>query len=89
MNLAQAILAAGPACLVVGRIAKALNRVPDEDIPSICAVFGAVIVGWLTGWDPESILAGFVSGYGATGMNQQWRQWTRKPTGNTEVITKP
>jgi hypothetical protein len=76
MNTAQAILAAGPACIVIGRIGKAIKQVPDEHIPSVCAVAGAVIVGWLTGWDPESILSGLVAGYSATGMNQQFRQWT-------------
>jgi len=89
MTTAQAILTAGPVCVVIGRAAKAIKGIPDETIPTVCAVSGAILVGWLTGWIPESVLAGFVAGYGATGMNQQYRQLTRKPTGNTEIIPKP
>ena len=88
MTTAQAILTAGPACIVIGRIAKAVKRIPDEHIPSVCSVAGAFIVGWLTGWDPESIIAGLVAGYSATGMNQQFRQWTGYKS-NTQIIAKP
>jgi len=76
MTTAQAIVIALPACGVIGRIAKAVKRVPDEQIPAVCAVSGAVLVGWLTGWEPESILAGLAAGWGATGANQMFRQWT-------------
>lgn len=76
MTTAQAILTAGPVCVVIGRAAKAIKRLPDEHIPAVCAVSGAVLVGWLTGWDPESILAGLAAGWGATGANQTYRQMT-------------
>ena len=74
MTTEQAIAVAVPACLVVGSIAKAVKGYPDRHIPTACAVSGAVLVGWLTGWQPQSIISGFVAGFAATGMNQMYRQ---------------
>lgn len=74
MTTEQAIAAAVPSCLVVGAIAKAIKGYPDRHIPTACAVAGAVLVGSLTGWRPESVMAGFAAGFGATGVNQMFRQ---------------
>lgn len=74
MSTEQAIAIAMPACLVVGGIAKAVKGYPDRHIPTACAVAGALMVGWMTGWQPQSIIAGFAAGFGATGMNQMYRQ---------------
>jgi hypothetical protein len=74
MTTEEAIAAAVPACLVVGAIAKAIKGFPDRHIPTACAVAGAVFVGLLTGWKHEAILVGFTAGFGATGVNQMFRQ---------------
>jgi hypothetical protein len=74
MTTEQACAVAVPACIVVGGIAKAIKGYPDRHIPTACAVAGAVFVGLLTGWRHEAIISGLTAGFGATGVNQMFRQ---------------
>ena len=49
------------ACLIVGYIIKHttfLNKIPNDDIPAILAVIGAVLNGFVSGWTIENVVDG-------------------------------
>lgn len=79
---AQTIAAAGATAtsvaLAVGRLAKGWSLFPDRIIPTLCCAVGMVIVPGLAGWNIPNLIIGFLAGYSATGLNQQYRQVTRK-----------
>lgn len=61
------------ACLVVGYIIKHatfLKRIPNDDIPVILAVIGAVLNAVVSGPSVESIVYGAVMGLASTGFHQ-------------------
>lgn len=61
------------ACLVVGYIIKHatfLNKIPNDDIPVILAVIGAVLNAVVSGPSVESIVYGAVMGLASTGFHQ-------------------
>lgn len=64
------------ACLVVGYIIKHatfLNRIPNNDIPSILAVFGAVLNSVVSGLSVESVVYGAFMGLASTGLHQAFK----------------
>lgn len=64
------------ACLVVGYIIKSsLDFIPNKYIPTILAVFGAVLNAIVSGLSVESIVYGAVMGLASTGMHQAFRQY--------------
>jgi len=75
---AAAAIAATSVALAVGRLAKGLDRFPDQFIPALCCVVGMIVVPSLAGWHATNVIAGFSAGFTATGMNQQYRQFFRK-----------
>lgn len=66
------------ACLVVGYIIKHatfLKRIPNDDIPGILAIFGAILNAIVSGPSVESIVYGAVMGLASTGMHQAFSRW--------------
>ena len=61
------------ACLVVGYIIKHatfLKKIPNDDIPVILAVLGAILNIIVSGLSVESIVYGAVMGLASTGLHQ-------------------
>ena len=66
------------ACLVVGYIIKHatfLKWIPNDDIPVILAVIGAIMNSIVSGISVESIVYGAVMGLASTGMHQAFKRW--------------
>lgn len=64
------------ACLVVGYVIKHasfLKWLPNDDIPVILAVVGALLNAFVSGWSIESIVYGAVMGLASTGMHQAFQ----------------
>lgn len=61
------------ACLVAGYIVKHatfLKRIPNDDIPVILSVVGAVLNAAVSGISVESIVYGAAMGLASTGLHQ-------------------
>ena len=74
------------ACLVVGYIIKHatfLKRIPNNDIPVILAVFGAVLNLAVSGLSIESVVYGAVMGLASTGFHQSFKAFIEN-TGSKE-----
>lgn len=66
------------ACLVIGYIIKnatVFKKVPNNDIPAILAVLGAVLNVIVGGISVESVVYGAVMGLASTGLHQSFKQW--------------
>ena len=66
------------ACLVVGYIIKHatfLKWIPNDDIPPILAVFGAVLNLFVSGLSIESVVYGALMGLASTGMHQAFKKF--------------
>lgn len=66
------------ACLVIGYIIKnatIFKKVPNNDIPAILAVLGAVLNVIVGGISVESVVYGAVMGLASTGLHQSFKQW--------------
>lgn len=66
------------ACLVMGYIIKHatfLKWIPNDDIPVILAVTGAIMNSIVSGISVESIVYGAVMGLASTGMHQAFKRW--------------
>ena len=66
------------ACLVAGYIIKHatfLKWIPNDDIPPILAVFGAVLNLFVSGLSIESAVYGALMGLASTGMHQAFKKF--------------
>jgi flagellar motor component MotA len=66
------------ACLVVGYIIKHasfLKIIKNDDIPSILAVFGAVLNSIVSGLSVASIVYGAFMGLASTGLHQAFKKF--------------
>ena len=66
------------ACLVVGYVIKHasfMKWLPNDDIPVILAVVGAVLNLLVSGLSVESAVYGAVMGMASTGMHQAFKNW--------------
>lgn len=66
------------ACLVLGYIIKHatfMKWLPNNDIPIILAVFGAVLNLFVSGLSIESGVYGAMMGLASTGMHQAFKQF--------------
>lgn len=64
------------ACLVIGYIIKHatfLNRIPNNDIPAILAVIGAVLNAVVSGPSVETVVYGAFMGLASTGLHQAFK----------------
>ena len=72
------------ACLVVGYIIKtSFDKVPNEQIPTILAVVGAILNAIVSGVSVNSIVYGALMGLASTGLHQAF---TRFVEGEKEGI---
>ncbi len=77
------------ACLVVGYIIKHatfLNRIPNNDIPAILAIFGAALNAVVSGLSVESVVYGAFMGLASTGLHQAFKAFVEGK--KTEEIDK-
>lgn len=66
------------ACLVVGYIIKKatfFKWIPNDDIPVILAVFGAVLNLFVSGFSIESAVYGALMGLASTGFHQGFKRF--------------
>lgn len=66
------------ACLVVGYVIKHasfMKWLPNNDIPIVLAVIGAVLNVFVSGLSVESAVYGAVMGLASTGMHQMFKSW--------------
>lgn len=70
-------------CLCIGYIVKKwISDIDNKYIPTIVAVIGVVLSIWVNHWNvtPDVILSGLISGLGATGMHQAFKQFIENKT---------
>lgn len=66
------------ACLVIGYIIKHatfLKWIPNDDIPPILAVFGAILNLFVSGLSIESAVYGALMGLASTGLHQAFKKF--------------
>jgi hypothetical protein len=66
------------ACLVAGYILKHasfLKWIPNDDIPGILAVIGAIVNVIVSGASVDSIVFGAIMGLASTGLHQSFKKW--------------
>lgn len=66
------------ACLVMGYIVKHatfLQKIPNNDIPVILAVFGAILNPVVSGLSVESVVFGALMGLASTGLHQAFKKF--------------
>ena len=76
------------ACLVMGYIIKHatfMKWIPNDDIPVILAVLGAVANLFVSGFTFESAVYGAVMGLASTGMHQAFKKFV---SGNAEAVSE-
>ena len=69
------------ACLVVGYIIKHatfLKWIPNDDIPVVLAILGAIVNTIVGGLSIESIVYGALMGLASTGLHQAFKQFIDK-----------
>ena len=69
------------ACLVVGYIIKHatfLKWMPNDDIPVVLAILGAIVNTIVGGLSIESIVYGALMGLASTGLHQAFKQFIEK-----------
>ena len=69
------------ACLVVGYIIKHatfLKRIPNDDIPVVLAILGAIVNAIVGGLSIDSIVYGALMGLASTGLHQAFKQFIEK-----------
>ena len=69
------------ACLVVGYIIKhatLLRWIPNDDIPVVLAILGAIVNTIIGGLSIESIVYGALMGLASTGLHQAFKQFIEK-----------
>ena len=69
------------ACLVVGYIIKHatfLKWIPNDDIPVVLAILGAIVNTIVGGLSIESIVYGALMGLSSTGLHQAFKQFIEK-----------
>ena len=75
------------ACLVVGYIIKHatfLKKIPNNDIPVILAIFGALLNLLVGGLSVESVVYGAVMGLSSTGLHQAFTRFVENKESSEE-----
>jgi hypothetical protein len=66
------------ACLIIGYIIKHatfMKWLPNNDIPIVLAVFGAVVNPIVSGLSVENVIYGALMGLASTGMHQAFKKF--------------
>ena len=69
------------ACLVVGYIIKHatfLKWIPNDDIPVVLAILGAIVNTIVGGLSIDNIVYGALMGLASTGLHQAFKQFIEK-----------
>lgn len=67
------------ASLMVGYIIKtAFDKIPNKYIPTILAVFGAILNAVVSGLSVESVVYGALTGLASTGLHQAFTRFIEK-----------
>ena len=69
------------ACLVIGyciKHASFMNKIPNNDIPIILSVIGAVLNVFVSGLGVESLVYGALTGLASTGAHQAFTKFINK-----------
>lgn len=69
------------ACLVVGYVIKHatfLKWIPNDDIPVVLAILGAIVNTIVGGLSIDSIVYGALMGLASTGLHQAFKQFIEK-----------
>ena len=69
------------ACLVVGYIIKHatfLKWMPNDDIPVVLAILGAIVNAIVGGLSIDNIVYGALMGLASTGLHQAFKQFIEK-----------
>ena len=69
------------ACLVVGYIIKHatfLKWIPNDDIPVVLAILGAIVNTIVGGLSIDNIIYGALMGLASTGLHQTFKQFIEK-----------
>lgn len=77
------------ACLVVGYVIKHatfLKKIPNDDIPVILAVFGALLNLLVGGLSVESAVYGAVMGLSSTGLHQAFTRFVENTESDLSLI---
>ena len=72
------------ACLILGYIIKHasfMQWVPNNDIPVVLAIFGAVLNLFVSGMNIEAAVYGALMGLASTGMHQSFKNFIEKRGG--------
>ena len=78
------------ACLVIGYIIKHatfLNRIPNNDIPGILAIIGAVLNAVVSGVSVESVVYGAFMGLASTGLHQAFKLFVENRHDKDNITT--
>ena len=69
------------ACLIVGYIIKHatfMKWLPNDDIPVVLAVIGAILNPLVSGWSIENVIYGALMGLASTGFHQMFKNWIER-----------
>lgn len=71
------------ACLILGYVIKtSFDKIPNKYIPTILAVFGAILNPVVSGVSVETIVYGACMGLVSTGLHQAFKGWVEKTNTN-------
>lgn len=71
------------ACLILGYLIKtSFDVIPNKYIPTILAVFGAILNPVVSGVSVETIVYGALMGLASTGLHQAFKNWVEKANTN-------
>ena len=74
-------------CLCIGYVLKGFDKIPNEWIPAILLVLGAVSGFIKFGLDYDGITMGMVSGLASVGLHQVFHQRIKAKFGEEEMVT--
>lgn len=74
------------ACLVLGYILKtSINKIPNDFIPTILAVVGAILNPIVCGVSVETVVYGALMGLASTGLHQAFTRFIEGTKTNTDT----
>lgn len=77
------VLVVVAACLVIGYVVKHASFfkwIPNDDIPVVLAVCGAVLNPIVSGFSVETVVYGAVMGLASTGLHQAFKKFVENKT---------
>ena len=75
------------ACLIIGYVVKHasfLKKIPNDDIPIILAIVGAILNPIVSGLSVESVVYGALMGLSSTGLHQAFTRFIENGKNDSE-----